>query len=576
MLNTLRFRVALPFGLGTLAVVVALAWSLGAMAARSSLGGQADAVQALARSTATVLADGLHERLREVEMLVALPPPGDAKTWEPVLRRVQHARPHFSWIGLASPEGRVLAATGDMLVGGDVAARPWFQAALLGPHVGDVHAAKLLAKLLPPSQSGEPPRFIDFAAPVLDAQGRVRAVLGMHVNWDWAGEVIGSLRSHQAREQGVRVFIFDRRGELIRVPLDTPPAAPGLALATLSRQRSQVLGWDDGQRYLTAAWRLPARALAADLGWTVVVRQPLDNALMGAHQARNTALAWGMAAALLAALLAWWLAGHFSRPLARVAEAARAVQAGRLDTEIPRLPGSRELEGLSSALRGMTAALVQRKQELEAANQGLEQRVQARTAELVQAQAALQQANAELQTLASRDGLTGLLNRRAGDERLRQEMARHRRSGQPLAVAVADIDHFKAINDTHGHAAGDEVLRDVAQVLTAAGRGTDVVIRMGGEEFVVLMPDTSPEGARVACEKLRVAVAAHPGRVPVTLSLGLAAPAQAYGLADAALEAADQALYVAKKGGRNRVVLADPTVAPTEGTTAPCAVMALA
>jgi diguanylate cyclase (GGDEF)-like protein len=573
MLKSLRLRVALSFGLGTLAVVVALSAALGVTASRRSLHEQSDTVQTLARSTATVLADGLYERLHEVELLAAAPPRGGLQAWIPVLQRVQHSRSHVSWMGVGSVDGRVQAATDSLLVGADVAARPWFQAALQGPHVGDVHAAKLLARLLPPGSDGEPQRFIDFAAPVRNDSGQVLAVLGVHTNWDWATEVINSLRGNLAREQGVRVFIFDRRGQLIRTPQGVSLSAPTVALTSLPKLGAQVMTWDDGERYLTASWPLPARLAATDLGWTVVTRQPLDQALAGVYAARNTALGMGALAVVLAALLAWWMAERFSAPLARVAAAARAVQAGRLDTEIPLLPGSRELEGLSSALRGMTAALLQREQELAAANQGLEQRVQERTSELMRTQAALQHANEELLTLASRDGLTGLLNRRAGDERLRQEMARHRRTGQSLALAIADIDHFKAVNDTHGHGVGDEVLRDVAQLLSAAGRVTDVVIRLGGEEFLVLMPDTSPEGARVACDKLRLAVAAHRGRVPVTLSLGVAAPAQAYGLAEAALEAADQALYAAKRAGRNRVVLANtaeagPVIVSTPGHSA--------
>jgi diguanylate cyclase (GGDEF)-like protein len=554
MLKSLRLRVALAIGLGALLLVVCIASVLALSASRSSLREQADTLDTLARNTATVLADGLSERLREVELLSGAPPRNGLAGWSDLLTRVQRSRPRYSWIGLSTPDGVVQVATGGLLLGVNVGARPWFQAARQGPHVGDVHAAKLLAQLLPPSISGEPVRFIDFAAPVRDEDGTVRAVLGVHASWDWAHDVIASLRSPLARENGVRIFIFDRQGQLIHRPQGMAADEPTIKLAALPTQPT-VLPWDDGQAYLTVAQRLPAASPTTDMGWTVVVRQPRDQALAGATRARDTALAVGAVAVLLSVLLAWLMAERFSSPLARVAAAAHAVQAGQLQTEIPLLPGSRELEGLSLALRGMTSSLVQREQELAQANQSLEQRVQERTAELMQAQAALQRANDELQTLASRDGLTGLLNRRAGDERLRQEMARHRRTGQPFALAVADIDHFKAVNDNHGHGVGDEVLRDVAHLLTAACRMTDVIIRQGGEEFLILMPDTSAEGARIACDKMRLAVAAHRGRVPVTLSMGIAAPAQAYGLAEAALEAADQALYAAKKAGRNRVLM---------------------
>jgi diguanylate cyclase len=393
---------------------------------------------------------------------------------------------------------------------------------------------------------------------VRDDAGRLLAVLGVHATWDWAQSVVDTLKSPLARERGVEIFLFDREGRVILRP---PGAAGGerpLALAALPRRGGDVLRWDDGARYLTAAWRLQALAPAADLGWTVVARQPLEMAMSAARSARETALAFGVVGAVFAAMLAWGLAGRISAPLARIARAANAVQAGNLATEIPLERGSRELEGLCDALRGMTGALVQRELELE-------RRVAERTQALSLASEALQRANAGLEQLAMRDGLTGLLNRRAGSERLQQELARHRRSGRPLALALADIDHFKSVNDRHGHAAGDEVLRDVARCLQDACRATDVVVRWGGEEFLVLMPETAADGAAIAGDKLRAAVAAHAGAVPVTLSLGLAVPAQAWRTPEAALDAADQALYAAKAGGRNRVEVAglpQPAAAP--------------
>jgi diguanylate cyclase (GGDEF)-like protein len=412
--------------------------------------------------------------------------------------------------------------------------------------VGDVHSAKLLAALLPAPSNGEPLRFIDFAAPLRDAAGQVSGVLGMHVDWAWAQQVIDARRSPLDREQGVRIWIFDRTGALIHRPSGLAGTATPRALAALPTGGADVLRWDDGIDYLTAARRLPVRHPAADLGWTIVVRQPLEAASAGARALRDTTLAAGALAALAAALGAWWLAGHLSRPLGRIAGAARAVEQGALDTEIPRLRGATELVSLSEALRGMTDTLRGRERELEA-------RVQARTTELRAAQA-------ELQRQALHDVLTGLHNRRAGDERLALELARHRRHGHGLSLVMADIDHFKAVNDTHGHAAGDAVLREVAQVLLQHARQTDLVVRHGGEEFLVLMPETDAAGARVAAEKLRAAVQAHAGAVPVTLSLGVASDVQAYADADAALAAADRALYRAKQAGRNRV---EPAGTPT-------------
>ena len=118
--------------------------------------------------------------------------------------------------------------------------------------------------------------------------------------------------------------------------------------------------------------------------------------------------------------------------------------------------------------------------------------------------------NARLFALATRDSLTGLLRRHAAMERLADEVERCRRTFHPFAVALADLDHFKAVNDTHGHAAGDAALRSVAGVFAASSRKTDLVARYGGEEFLFLLPDTPPAGARVHAETVRAQVEAPP------------------------------------------------------------------
>jgi diguanylate cyclase len=380
------------------------------------------------------------------------------------------------------------------------------------------------------------------------------------------------LQGESAREAGVQLFIIDRHGHAILSPAGVDGRVPVPCVAPHAGVGS-VRVWGDGESYLSAAAAVQTHLAATQLGWTVVVRQPLALATAAANRARNTALWAAAVAAVLAGALAWLLAGRVSRPLQRIAAAAQALRAGRLETQIPRLAGTRELSELSETLRGMTAALLQRKAELAAANQGLEVRVQMRTAELLQTQQQLQAANAELEALARRDGLTGLHNRRSADERLAAEALRHHRSGNGWAVALIDIDHFKRVNDTHGHAAGDEVLRAVAHTLAGQVRQSDLVARHGGEEFLLLMPETGAEGAQTLCDKLRRAVAAlqvalpeAPGRsLQVTVSIGLAAwqpvcdgpPADTAAL----LAEADRALYAAKQGGRNRVVYAEALLA---------------
>lgn len=168
----------------------------------------------------------------------------------------------------------------------------------------------------------------------------------------------------------------------------------------------------------------------------------------------------------------------------------------------------------------------------------------------------------ELRRLATRDALTNLLNRRAFDALLTEEVDRARRLGRPLTLAVLDLDHFKAVNDTYGHPAGDLVLTAVARVLEAGVRTIDRVARIGGEEFAVLLMETvAADGYGVACRlveavRSRPVVLADGRELGISLSAGVAELPSADGTESALLDAADRALYQAKRGGRDRAVLA--------------------
>ncbi|MGB8509629.1 MAG: GGDEF domain-containing protein, partial [Pyrinomonadaceae bacterium] len=155
------------------------------------------------------------------------------------------------------------------------------------------------------------------------------------------------------------------------------------------------------------------------------------------------------------------------------------------------------------------------------------------------------------------DALTGLLNRYGLQRALQRELADARRYGRPLSCLVIDVDHFKAVNDTYGHAAGDTALLQVGRVLTEAVRGSDVVCRHGGEEFLVLAPETKLEGAHSLGEKIRLDVAARlfgdGERVfRLTISVGVS-QLRADESGNDMIARADEALYQAKESGRNRV-----------------------
>ncbi len=162
----------------------------------------------------------------------------------------------------------------------------------------------------------------------------------------------------------------------------------------------------------------------------------------------------------------------------------------------------------------------------------------------------------EFELLATRDALTGALTRRALLQAGGEEFDRWRRYGQPLSLLLLDIDHFKLVNDRHGHQAGDRVLAGAVAVMREQLRVTDRLGRYGGEEFVILLPSTDAEAAHASAERVRVALATHapePGIPPCTASLGVAWAQSGDVSLDALLARADEALYRAKANGRDRV-----------------------
>ncbi len=180
--------------------------------------------------------------------------------------------------------------------------------------------------------------------------------------------------------------------------------------------------------------------------------------------------------------------------------------------------------------------------------------------ELDQKNRELEVANKRLRKLSITDGLTGLFNHRHVHELLRDEWERSLRSGEPVGVAMLDLDRFKSINDTYGHPTGDVVLYETARIISETAREIDMVGRYGGEEFIAILPNTDEEAAAHFAERVREAVEAHLYRdedneIHMTVSCGVAsAPLQGTDSPEALLKMADEALYSAKTSGRNRVI----------------------
>lgn len=211
---------------------------------------------------------------------------------------------------------------------------------------------------------------------------------------------------------------------------------------------------------------------------------------------------------------------------------------------------------LLSELRSKQSQLEASNQRLDELNRDLELRVDQRTAEL-------SVLNKQLEVLALTDALTGLLNRRALVDLAKKEIAHSRRQGQPLAAMMIDIDHFKSINDRYGHHAGDIVLQQAAATIRRVIRAGDTPVRYGGEEFVVLAPDTAPDGALDLGERIRgalrcEAIETDQATITITASCGVTVLGEDDQDPEEILRRADEALYAAKLARRDRVIAIVP------------------
>lgn len=508
------------------------------------------ALQALAESAATVLSENLTERRREIELLAQAPlyrrAPFESPEFRASLERLKASYAHYSWIGLTDAQGKVRAASQNHLLGENVSSRPWFIHGLQGLFVGDVHAAVLLARLLN-EEGGEPLRFIDFSVPVMDDEGRLRGVLGAHAHWRWAGAALRAVAPQQPNEAAVELFIVGKDGRVIypdgRDVGGVPPAP-----ARLEAEPDGFHGWGGDRTYLTASATLQDPVAAPFLDWRIYVRQPAAMVLADVQHLQRTILAATAVAGLVLLALVWLGAARISRPVRHLTEVARRIERGDDQVAFDTPRKTLELRQLSEALSGMSSTLMRQKQALEASNQELEEKVSERTRQLTQL-------TEELQKLARTDALTGLANRLSANERLQQEFWRMKRQDAPYTVLLMDIDFFKKVNDTHGHPTGDQVLAHVAHVLRDAVRKTDFVARVGGEEFLVVLPATTLTAALAVAEKIRLAVEQSPiepvGRITLSVGAHMASPEEETELQ--AMSAADEWLYEAKRGGRNRV-----------------------
>jgi len=272
----------------------------------------------------------------------------------------------------------------------------------------------------------------------------------------------------------------------------------------------------------------------------------------------------------LAALFSRVLAHRITHPVTQVIARTGEIARGELKGEVAVTSGD-ELEELAGAVNRMAGDLLesqtrreQAMHELADANLHLEARIAERTAELSQLNAALREeieerksAEQRLEKAATSDFLTGLLNRPAMLRLLEQESGRVHRTTGPYSVALADLDHFKPINDRYGHAVGDQALTRIADLLRSSLRRQDAICRWGGDELLIFLPETTLAGAAEAAEKVRHRLTEAPllfdgEELHLSVSIGVAEAARDEAVTEV-VRRADEALYRAKQAGRNRV-----------------------
>ncbi|WP_035677350.1 GGDEF domain-containing protein [Azospirillum brasilense] len=484
-----------------------------------------------AHNMADRLDRSMWSRASEISMLAKLgitPAMDDPVRLRWLLDQFQGFFPTVSWMGVTDTKGKVLAATGGLLDGVDISKRPVFQNGQKSQFVGDVHDAVMLAFLLP-NPTGEAMKFVDISTPVHNDRGEVVGVLATHLSWEWTREIRRSLMDTMRGRAELELIVVaaDRTvllgpRELLGTPLDIE--------AVRSAQKNEsgwiVERWPDGQRYLTGYAYGNGYLNYPGLGWSVVARQPLAVAYAPATaQMVETVLAGG-AMVLLFSALGWMAAGRVTRPLRRIAQAAERIRSGERGAEMPVLGGSAEITSLSATLRDLVDGLTHR------------------DAALVR-----------LEDIAYQDRLTGLPNRRYFEQYVEATTA----GNGSAAFLYIDLDGFKPVNDRLGHDAGDLVLRQVGERLAACFRGDDVVARLGGDEFAAVLPQRAGaeppdlDGlARRIIEAVNEPVSVQGEAVRVGCSLGIALwPEDSPDVAET-LRRADQALYQAKRAGRNR------------------------
>jgi PAS domain S-box-containing protein len=382
----LRTRLALILGALGAVTAIGLSQMAGRIGADSIEADQHALLAANAVDMAARLARDLSLRGEQIAFAAGRPPMRDPSASvadkREVLQAVRSAFPGYAWIGLTDGKGRIVAATGDLLVGQDVAHRDWFREGSKGLYIGDVHEAVLLAKLMPDLAAADRPlRFVDVAVPVTDLQGRTLGVVAAHLSLSWAREVRHHMLDRPSAE-GIELSVLDRAGEVLIGQSPWPAASAPAQRRMLQALKpgavhTEVSPGPDGAEHLLAVARDGAGGAAAALGWTVVAARPKAEAFAPAVALNRLVLAVGLAMSVLFAGLLWWVLGRELRPLEQISAAARRIRAGEPGVPVPTPAGSGEVAVFARSLSDLVSHLQARDAELRVTHRIFEASIEA-------------------------------------------------------------------------------------------------------------------------------------------------------------------------------------------------------